>query len=331
MDRRAFMSSVAFGLCAMPLATNAQPAGKIYRIGLLSSATMRTDADFRQWAWVLALRDLGWIEGQNIVFERRASGGKADLLPGLARDLVRANVDVIATFSSFDTLAAKQATSVIPIVMIFSGLDPVEERFITSFARPGGNITGVSRMLAETGAKRLELIKEILPPANRIGVLARPQGDPDQQARFERAMRAAARDLRVELQFFPYQSQDDLDAAFPAMVGMRVQAFLLEPTFQIFSNRGRIAELALKHRLPGVFTLREYAAAGGLMSYGPDYPRLERQHARYIDRILRGANPGDLPIEQPTKFELVINLKTAKALGLTIPQSLLLRADEVIQ
>jgi putative ABC transport system substrate-binding protein len=215
--------------------------------------------------------------------------------------------------------------------MIFSGLDPVDEGFITSFARPGGNITGVSRMLGETDAKRLELIKEMLPPASRIGVLARPRDDPDQQARFERAMRAAARNLRVELQFFPYRSQDDVDAAFPAMVGMRVQAFLLEPTFQVFKNRGRIAEFALKHRLPGAFTLREYATAGGLMSYGPDYPNLERQHARYIDRILRGANPADLPIEQPTKFELVINLKTAKALGLTIPHSVLLRADEVIQ
>jgi ABC-type uncharacterized transport system substrate-binding protein len=223
MDRPTFISGVAFGFCAAPPAANAQPAGKMYRIGILSSAPMRTDADFRQGAWVLALRALGWIEGQNIVFERRASDGKADLLPGLARS------------------------------------------------------------------------------------------------------------LRVELQFFPYRSQAGVDAAFPAMVGMRVQAFLLEPTFQIFANRGRIAELALKHRLPGVFTLREYAAAGGLMSYGPDYPSLERQHARYIDRILRGANPGDLPIEQPTKFELVINLKTAKTLGITAPRSMLLRAHEVIQ
>jgi putative tryptophan/tyrosine transport system substrate-binding protein len=331
MDRRAFISNITLGLCAAPLAANAQPVQQVYRIGLLSSAPMRADAEFRQWTWVLALRDLGWIEGQNIVFERRASDGKADLLPGLARELVRANVRVIATFSSADTFAAKQATSVIPIVMIFSGLDPVEEGFIASFARPGGNITGVSRMLAETDAKRLELIKELLPPAGRIGVLARLRDDATEQARFERAMHAAARNLRIELQFFPYRSQDDVEAAFPAMVGLRVQAFLLEPSFQIFRNRGRIAELALKHGLPGVFTLREYAAAGGLMSYGPDYPNLERQHARYIDRILRGANPGDLPIEQPTKFELVINLKTAKALGITIPQLLLLRADEVIQ
>jgi putative ABC transport system substrate-binding protein len=182
MDRRTFVSSVAFGLYATLPATFAQPAAKLFRIGLLSSAPMRTDAEFRQSAWFLAMRDLGWIEGQSVVFERRASNGKAELLPGLARDLVRANVDVIATFSSPDTVAAKQATSVIPIVMIFSGLDPVEEGLIASFAKPGGNITGVSRMLAETDAKRLELIKEMLPAASRIGVLANARSDPDQQA-----------------------------------------------------------------------------------------------------------------------------------------------------
>jgi putative ABC transport system substrate-binding protein len=331
VDRRTFVSSIAFGLYATLPAAFAQPAGKMYRIGLLSSAPMRTDAEFRQSAWFLAMRDLGWIEGQNVVYERRAADGKAERLPGFARDLVRANVNVIATFSSPDTVAAKQATSVIPIVMIFSGLDPVDEGLIASFAKPGGNITGVSRMLAETDAKRLELIKEMLPAASRIGVLANARSDPDQQAKLERRMRAAARSLAVELQFFPYKSQADVDAAFPAMAGVRVQAFLLEPSFEVFRNRGRIAELALKHRLPGVFTLREYVLAGGLMAYGPDFPGLERQHAGYVDRILRGASPGDLPIEQPTKFDLVINLKTAKLLGLTIPQALLLRADEVIQ
>jgi putative ABC transport system substrate-binding protein len=215
--------------------------------------------------------------------------------------------------------------------MIFSGLDPVEEGFIRSFARPAGNITGVSRMLAETDAKRLELIREMLPATTRIGVLTNARADPDQQAKYEGRMRAAARALGVELQFFPYKSQADVDAAFPVMADKRVQAFLLEPNFFTFRNRDRIAELALKHRLPGVFTLREYAIAGGLMSYGPDWPTLERQHARYVDRILRGASPGDLPIEQPTKFDLMINLKSAKALGVTVPRSMLLRADEVIQ
>ena len=331
MDRRMFLTGVALGLFAAPLAAGAQTAGKVYRIGILGSASMRPDAEFKQSNWVLALRDLGWVEGRNVVFERRASDGKDDLLPGLARDLVHANVDIIATYGSRDAVAAKQATSVIPIVMIFSGLDPVEEGLVASFARPGGNITGVSRMLAETDAKRLELIKEMLPPASRVAVLANARSDPDQQARFEKRMRAAARNVRVELQFFTYRNQDNVDAAFPAMAGARVQAFVLEPNFLTFRNRSRIAELSLKHRLPGAFTLREYAEAGGLLSYGPDWPTLERQNARYIDRILRGANPADLPIEQPTKFELVINQKTAKALGLTVPQSLLLRAGEVIQ
>ncbi|MEO8410841.1 MAG: ABC transporter substrate-binding protein [Propionivibrio sp.] len=331
MDRRTFITGVAFGLCARPLAANAQSAGKVYRIGILSSGQKPTDAEARESPWMLALRDLGWIEGQNVVFERRYSEGKTDLLPGLARELVRANVDVIVAVLGSDYTVAKQATSVIPIVMIYNGLDPVADGLIMSFARPGGNVTGVSRMLAETGAKRLELIREVLPLASRIGVLAYRSSDPDQYAKFENRMRAAAGNHRVELQFFPYTSQDEVDAAFPAMAGMRVQAFLLEPRSFTFQNRGGIAELAVKHRLPGVFTLREYAEAGGLMSFGPSWPALLQQHARYVDRILRGANPADLPIEQPTKFELVMNLKTAKALGLAIPPALLVRADEVIQ
>jgi putative ABC transport system substrate-binding protein len=330
MDRRTFPTRIAFGVCAFPPLARAQAAGRTYRVGLLSSAAMRSDAEFRQSNWAQALRDLGWVEGQNVLFARRASDNKADLLPGLARELVAAKVDVIATFGSSDTIAAMRATSAIPIVMVFSGRDPVEEGFVASFARPGGNVTGVSRMLAETDAKRLELIKEMLPSAGRIGVLFNARDEADRQAKFERDMQAAARNLRVELRFYPYRSQEDVDAAFPAMSSDRVQAFQLEPQFLTFRNRGRIAELALKHRLPGAFTLREYAEAGGLFSYGPDWLVLERQHARYVDRILRGANPAELPLEQPTKFDLVINLKTAKALGVAVPQPLLLRADQLI-
>ncbi len=331
MDRRRFVAAVACGLGARVPAARAQPGAKLRRIGLLSSAAMRTDAEFRQANWVLALRDLGWVDGQNVVFERRAADGKADLLPGLAQDLVRANVEVVATFGSPDAAAAKQATSVIPIVMVFSGVDPVEEGFVASFARPGGNVTGVSRMLGETDAKRLAYLREVVPAAARIGVLAYAITDSDRRAKFEGRLRAAARDMHVALEFFYYASQGDVDAAFPAMTGARVQAFMLEPQFLTFRNRARIAELALKHRLPGAFTLREYAEAGGLLSYGPDWPALERQHARYVDRILRGARPGDLPIEQPTKFDLVVNLATAKTLGVTVPQALLLRADKVIE
>lgn len=331
MDRRTFVARFVLFLCAAPLAANAQPAGKVYRIGLLANTTPRPDAEFRQSPWFLALRDLGWIEGQNVVFERRGTDGKPELLPQVARELVAAKVDLIATFSSIDAAGAKQATSTIPIVMIFSGLNPVEEGFVKSFAQPGGNITGVSRMLGETDAKRLGLIKEMLPAASRIGVLANAYADPGQQTKFEKRMRAAAHGLSVELQFFWYKSQADVEAAFPLMADKRVQAFVLEPSFFTFKNREQIAELAIKHRLPSAFTLKEYALAGGLMSYGPDWTMLERQHAVYVDRILRGASPGDLPIEQPTKFNLAINLKSAKALGITIPQSFLLRADELIQ
>jgi putative tryptophan/tyrosine transport system substrate-binding protein len=331
IDRRAFACCAAFGICAAPLAVHTQTTGKMNRIGILSSATMLADSDRAKDAWVLALRDLGWVEGRNVILERRYSDGKSDLLPGFARELIQAKVDVIVTFASSDTTQARRATSTIPIVMVFNGLDPVEEGFVASFARPGGNITGVSRMLAETRAKRLEFIRAVRPSAGRVAVLAPPQGDARTEAKFENSLRAAARVGQVELQFFYYKSQDDLMAAFPAMDGARMHAFLLEPTFQTFGNRDRIAELALKHRLPGVFSLGEYAAAGGLLSYGPDWSTMMRQHARLVDRILRGANPGELPMEQPTKFEMVINLNTAKALGLTIPQSVLLRADKVIQ
>jgi putative ABC transport system substrate-binding protein len=187
-------------------------------------------------------------------------------------------------------------------------------------------------MLGETRAKRLELIKTLLPAAGRVGVLAPPQRTyPGQQAQFAPALRSAARALRIELDFHWYGNQDELMAAFPALATARTSAFLLEPTFQTFANRGRIAELAIQHRLPGVFTLREYAQAGGLMSYGPDFPTILRQLAQQVDRILRGAKPGDLPMEQPSRFDLVLNLKTAKALGLTFPQALLLRAEALIE
>ena len=331
MDRRTFVAAVAVSLGVLPPAADAQPAGKVFRIGVLGNTTMRPDDEFRNSIWVLALRDLGWVEGKNVVFERRASDGKAERLPSLARELVGANVDLIATFSSADAAAARQATSVIPIVMIFTGLDPVEEGFVASFAKPGGNLTGVSRMLGETDAKRLELIREMLPAIGRVGVVANARADAGQQASYEKRMRAAARRIAVDIQFFPYRNLADVEAAFPLMADRGVQAFVLEPNFFTFRNRDRIAELALKHRLPGVFTLREYASAGGLLSYGPDFPVLERQHARLVDRILRGAKPAELPIEQPTKFDLAINLTTAKALGIAVPQSLRVRADELVQ
>lgn len=334
MDRRAFVTRAPLGLLAASLGALAQPSQRVYRIGVLSSTPPRTDAEFRQDTWATALRDLGWIEGRSVVFERRYANRRPELLPGLARELVAAKVDVIATFFGNDDLAAKQATSTIPIVTIYNGYDAVEDGLIASYARPGGNVTGVSRQLGESDAKRLELIREVVPRIRRAGIVtpsAGLLGNPEQRARFEARIRAAASGVQVEPEFLRYGSQEEVEAAFPAMERMGIEAFLLDPQPFTFQNRRRIAELAVKHRLPGVFTLREYAEAGGLLSYGPVWKDLLRQHARYVDRILRGAPPADLPVEQPTRFELLVNLKTAAALALKLPQSLLARADERIE
>lgn len=323
---------LAVTFLAAPLAVQAQLTGKVYRIGLLFSQPNPTEADFQRSTVVQAFRDLGWVAGQNIVFERRYWGGNMALLPGFAQDLVRANVDVILAGSTRDIVAAKQATAVIPIVMISVAVDPVGAGFIESFAKPGGNVTGVSRMLAETDAKRLELIREIVPQARRIAVLRDLSSGPGPyHSDVERAFRDVAARLGVELQFVSAQKPDELSKAFAAMVSGGAQAFCLVPSNMTLRERGRIAELALEHRLPGILTLREYAEAGGLASYGPNLQALVRQAVGYADRILKGAKPGELPVEQPTRFELVINAKTAKALGVTIPRSLMLRADQIIE
>jgi putative ABC transport system substrate-binding protein len=334
MRRRMFASGLVLGIGVAPLTSRAQTPGRTARVGVLSSAQPLTAAELETSPWSLELRRLGWIEGQNLVVERRYAGGRPGLMTGLAQELVEAKVDVIMTLSAADAAYARRLTSRLPIVTVYNGMDPVADGLIASFARPGGNVTGVSRMLGETRAKRLELIRALLPAAGRVAVLVPPEAYvavAEPQARLETALRSAAQTLRLELNFHWYRSLDELLAAFPALAAAQTQAFLLEPTFQTFANRERIAELALQHRLPGVFTLRGYAAAGGLMSYGPDWAAINRQVAQQVDRILRGSNPAEMPMEQPSRFELVLNLKTAKALGLTIPQAFLLRADEVIQ
>jgi putative tryptophan/tyrosine transport system substrate-binding protein len=327
VDRRRFVTTLA---ATVPALAAAQAPGRVARVGSLSSARRPTDAELQRSPWTLEMQRLGWVEGRNLIVDRRYTDGDLELLERHARELVDAKVDLIVAIASPDAAPMRRLTSTLPIVLIYNGLDPVADGLIASFARPGGNVTGVSRMLGETRAKRLELIKAMLPTASRIGVLFSPSAGAAQQAAFDANLREAARAVQVELQFHPYRSQAELMAALPAMAAARTHAFLLEPTFQTFANRGRIAELAIQHRLPGVFTLREYAAAGGLMSFGPDLSTLLRQLAQQTDRILRGARPGDLPMEQPSKFELVINLATAKAIGLAVPKALLLRADETI-
>ena len=324
MDRRTFVGTVAGGLVIARSVAEAQPAAKIYRIGFFLVGTAESVAPLVR-TLTEGLRDLGFVEGRNLVFERRYADGNVERLPELAAELVRLRVDVIVTGSNIHIAAAQRATATIPIVMI-NAADPVGAGFITSLARPGGNITGLSLDASrEILGKQLALLKEIAPKLSRVGVLRHV----DSGSGFAE-LEAAARQLNVALETVIIRSLDDFEGAFAAMVGKRVGGVIVVGGGLIYIRREQIADYALKYRLPAVYLLKEGAEAGLLMSYGPNLLDLYRRAASYVAKILRGAKPGDLPVEQPTKFELVINMKTAKALGITIPQSLLLRADEVI-
>jgi putative ABC transport system substrate-binding protein len=303
----------------------AQPA-KVARIGFLAPTSASSNAD-RVEALRAGLRDFGYVEGKNIVIEFRWADERYDRLPDLAAELVRLNVDVIVTAGTPAIRAVKNATTTIPIVMATSG-DPVGFGFVASLARPGGNITGSSIFAPELSAKRLELLKETLPRAQRVAVLLNPDNSINE--RNLPAMERTARSLKVGLQRFEVRRPDEFKDVFSAIAKQRVDAVALPEDDFLNANRSGIAELVAKQRLPSI-RRKEFAEAGGLIGYGVNFLDLYRQAATFVDKILRGAKPGDLPIEQPTKFELVINLKTAKALGLTIPQSVLARADEVIQ
>jgi putative tryptophan/tyrosine transport system substrate-binding protein len=320
MNRRAFVTGLGAVLVA-PLGAEAQPAGKLYRVGYLSSSATVFEA-FR-----LGLRELGYVEGQNLSIEARLAAGKIDRLPVLAVELVRARVDVIAAVSPPAIAAAKKATTAIPIVMAFISVDPVRSGFVDSLSRPGGNITGVAMIADDIAGKRLALLKEMLPSATRIALLA--QVNHSSSVSQAKAARETARTLGVELQIVEARDVRDYDAALGAITKSTPGVFILaNPTF--FDDRERLAAVAVRHRLASLCEWGQMAEAGCLMSYGPNISDLYRRVGAYVDRILKGAKPSNLPVEQPTKFELVINLKTAKALGLTIPPSLLLRADQVI-
>ncbi len=321
MNRRAFVTGLGAVLVA-PLGAEAQPAGKLYRVGYLSSSATVFEA-FR-----LGLRELGYVEGQNLSIEARLAAGKIDRLPVLAVELVRARVDVIAAVSPPAIAAAKKATTAIPIVMAFISVDPVRSGFVDSLSRPGGNITGVAMIADDIAGKRLALLKEMLPSATRIALLA--QVNHSSSVSQAKAARETARTLGVELQIVEARDVRDYDAALGAITKSTPGVFILaNPTF--FDDRERLAAVAVRHRLASLCEWGQMAEAGCLMSYGPNISDLYRRVGAYVDRILKGAKPSNLPVEQPTKFELVINLKTAKALGLTIPPSLLLRADQVIE
>ena len=327
MERRTFLGVITGGLLAAPLAAGAQQRPKTARIGFLSLSPGPTPTmDISP-----GLRELGWIEGQNLAIEYRWAANREDQLPALAVELVRLKVDVIVTSSTPSAQAAKRATTTIPIVMTFVA-DPVGSGLVASLARPGGNITGLTTLAQGLVAKRLELLKAVVSGSTRMAVLWHPG------ALGERAMRdmveetqVAGRTLGLQLQFFEARRADDVEQAFSAMKEARVAGLLVFPNPMLFEARSSIAAHAEKSRLPTVYPWREAASVGGLMSYSTNFPDMYRRAATYVDKILKGAKPADLPIEQPTTFELVLNLKTAKALGLTIPQSLLQRADQVIE
>jgi putative ABC transport system substrate-binding protein len=325
MKRREFITLLG-GAVAWPFAARAQQSAKISRIGYLGFGPASTFAT-RVEALRTGLRDLGWVEGKNIVIEFRWADG-VDELPALAANLVRMHVDVIFASSSTLVGPARQATQTIPIV--FSNhADPVGIGDVASLARPGGNITGLSMLLTDLAAKELEILTEAVPQAKRIGVLWNPTTPSHVPA--VRAVEDAGEKLGVKLFLVAVRTAEDFDAAFATMVREGVGAFLVVPSPLSTSYRAALAELALQHGLPGMFGHKDYVDVGGLMSYGADIDDLNRRAAVYIDKILKGAKPGDLPVEQASKYQLVINLKTAKALGLDVPPTLLARADEVIE
>jgi putative tryptophan/tyrosine transport system substrate-binding protein len=326
--RREFIGSLTGGLLAASLAVEAQQPGKVYRIGILTNKAS-DPAEARVWqAFRSGLRERGWIEGQNILFEFREAEGNFARLPGLAADLVRLKVDLILARSSQFVQPAKEATSSIPIVFVVHA-DPVGTGHVASLARPGGNITGLANLVVDLAPKLLELLGSAIPRAKRIAFLWNP--DTPSHTRALKAVQEAGRTLGAQLQTVSARTAAELEGAFKTMARARAQAVVVIGSPIFFTERQHVAKLAIAHRLPATADAREYAEAGFLMSYGANYEDLYRRGAIHVDKILKGAKPADLPVEQATKFELVINLKTAKALGLTIPHSVLGRADEVIQ
>jgi putative ABC transport system substrate-binding protein len=323
LTRTAFSVGLVLSLLGAPFAVGAQST-KVARVGILSTGNPHSAAIYQ--AFEQRLRELGYVEGQNLSIEFRNAEGKTDKLPGLAAELVRLKVDVVVVATDPATRAVKEASAKIPIVMVSVNYDPVELGYIASLARPGTNVTGVLFLHRELTGKRLELFKEMLPAVKRVAVLSDPLA-----AEQLRAVEAANRSMGLKLHSIELRNPSyDVESAFRAVLRAQAEALLVLTTPVIFRERSKIAQLALKHRLPTSFAHREHVDAGGLMSYGPNFADMWRFAAVYVDKILKGANAAELPVEQPTKFELVINLKTAKALGLTIPPSLLLRADQVI-
>jgi putative ABC transport system substrate-binding protein len=328
ITRRKLIVALGAGALAAPLASFAQqPPAKFARIGFLGNSTAALEANligpFRE-----GLRDLGYVEGQNILIEYRWAEGKYERFPALIAELIALKVDVIVTAGTPSTLAVKKATTSVPLVMVAVG-DPVGTGIVASLGRPGGNITGLTSIAQELDGKRLELLREVIPGVSHIAVLWN-SASPLQVIQ-ERATQAAARVLGMKLLSLGVWNEEGLEKVFAEIIRERPDALLVLADRLFLHHRARIMAFAAQHRLPGVYAYRELVEAGGLMSFGPSYAGMHRRAAHFVDRILKGAKPADLPVEQPATFELVINLKAAKALGLKIPQSVLVRATEVIQ
>jgi putative tryptophan/tyrosine transport system substrate-binding protein len=323
MKRRAFITLLGGAMAAWPLAVGAQQT-KLPRLGFLSAGTWSPGLP----ALLEGLRQLGWIEGKTIVIEYRYAENRNERLPDLAAELVRLNVDVIVAAGTLAPLAAKRATATIPIVMTSAG-DPLENGLVASLAQPGGNVTGLSLMMSEVSGKRLELLKELVPGLSRVAVLWNST-NPYPTTVFKETQ-DAARTLGVEVQSLAVKSPADFATVFGLAGQKRPDAFFTIDDPLTLSQLSQILDFAAANRLPAIYGVQEFAKAGGLMAYGASVPDLYRRAASYVDKILRGEKPGKLPVEQPTKFDLVINLKTAKTLGLTVPQILLVAADEVIE
>jgi putative ABC transport system substrate-binding protein len=327
VSRREFFTLLGGAAAAWPLAARAQQAGKVYRIGLLENIPAASNAANFD-ALRKGLRELGYVEGQNLVLDYRSADGRPERFPQLAADLLRLNVDLIVTRGTLAVMAAKNATGTIPVVMAASG-EPVGTGVVAGLAHPGGNVTGLSALTSELIAKRLELLRETVAGIRRIAFLQNI-GNPAAHQSWEE-LRTAAPSLGLEAQLLDVRRPEDIVRAFDTAVAQRADVILMGIDTVLLANRRQVVELAVKHRLPTMYYTREFVEAGGLMSYGVNYPDLYRRAATFVDKIFKGAKPADLPVEQPTKFELIINLKTARTLGLEVPPMLLARADEVIE
>ena len=327
IKRRKFFTLFGGAVLAWPLAVRAQPMAKVWHVGMLETTAATLNATNLD-AFKQALRQLGYIEGQNLIVEYRSGDGHIERFPQLAAELVRLNVDIIITRGTPTALAAKEATATIPIVMAAIG-EPVETGMVASLARPGGNVTGLSAFVTELTAKRIEIMREVIPQLSRMALIDN-MANRSVPAQWDETKRAAFA-LGIQPQLYDVRKAKDIERAFSSAIAQRVNALSVGNDSVVIANRIQVVQLAAKHRLPAIYATRDFVDAGGLLSYAAHYPDLYRRAAAYVDKIFKGAKPADLPVEQPTKFEIVVNLKAASALGLTVPSTLLARADEVIE